>query len=81
MSNPVRVMRSLKSPETPALGEVVTLAESLVITGKSRTAVINAVVGGKVKGRRSLTGGEWLIDLTSLVAYYPAGANNTWLVK
>lgn len=51
---------------------VVTLAEAEEITGVTRTPLLLALQKGKITGRKSLTGGEWLIDLHSLLTKYPA---------
>lgn len=49
---------------------VVTLAEAVILTGKSRTAIMLAIQTGKITGRPSFTGGEWLVVYTSLIDHY-----------
>lgn len=81
MSIKARVVRSIQIAESPCLKRVVTLGEATVLSGKSRTALINAVVRERLVGRRSITGGEWLIELQSLIEVYPETEVKLWLIK
>lgn len=66
------VARYPLSPESLRYSNhAVTLSEAVILTGMSRTAVLNALHTGKVKGRGSFTGGDWLIDYHSLIRHYP----------
>lgn len=72
--------------DNPLLGEVVTLSEACVLFGKKRNSLKNAVLTHKLQARRSFTGGDWLITLSSLINKYgkPLTLDNgkdilTWL--
>lgn len=54
----------------PALGEVVSLGEACVIWKKSRNALKNACLVGRLESRKTLTGGSWLITTVSLTREY-----------
>lgn len=54
----------------PLLGEVVTIGEAMLLWKKSRNAIKNACLTRGVEARVSLTGGAWLITVSSLVERY-----------
>jgi hypothetical protein len=54
----------------PILGEIVTMSEACVIWGKSKNAIKNAVLTHRIEGRKSFTGGDWLLSVASVIEYY-----------
>lgn len=54
--------------EDPTLICVVTLSEASLMWGKSENAVRTAMYKGQIKGRKPVTGGDWLISRVSLIA-------------
>lgn len=78
--NPTIKKEPVRAP-TRALGEVVTLSEACILTDASRGAIVNHCITRKISFRRSITGGEWLIDLNSLINHYPNAGVKLWLVR
>lgn len=58
------------------LGQVVTIQEAGFLWGKSVTALKNAIMKDHVEGRKSLSGGTWLITVASMQAYYGVPKNH-----
>lgn len=52
------------------LAATVTLSEACLMWGKSETTMTFAIHSGKIKARRSFTGGEWLLSRHSIVKRY-----------
>lgn len=59
------------------LVSTVTLSEACHMWQKSETAMMFALMSGKIKGRRSFTGGEWLLSRVSLVKRYGQPVEDT----
>lgn len=71
----------LKPHPLQTLRDVCTLAEATILAGKSRSTLLNAIHTGRMQGRPSITGGDWLVDIRSLIKAYPEAGVKSWLIR
>lgn len=64
----------------PKLREVITIQEAALLTGMSRTAIF-AQIGKSIRGRRSITGGDWMLLFEDVEKVYTIKKEHLlWLV-
>ncbi len=56
--------------DNAVLGQVITLAEAIVMWGKSRTAFINQIEKGRIASRRAVSGGTRLLVVADIIKLY-----------
>lgn len=52
------------------LRTVITLAEARYLTGMSRPALMGSIIAGRIRARKSITGGEILVLYADLIKIY-----------
>lgn len=56
--------------DDPTLCAVMTVREASLMWGKSETAIFHAIYRKHISGRKSFTGGDWIISRHSMIAHY-----------
>lgn len=67
---PIKDFESVCAFEDPTLVPVVTLSEACLMWEKSETAMMHAILKGKINARRAFTGGDWLLSRVSVIRRY-----------
>lgn len=75
----VKHTNGLNQFDDSLLGQVVTIQEVVWMWQKSKTAIMHHIYTNKIRGRKAVTGGVWLLSFASVVELWgPPITNDVW---